>query len=110
MAYDDDGSIIGWRDWSELEAFLSTYLVLPENISFERLREGVTTLSQLSRRGSIRDVTIYQVDEALRHQRVAGMPFSFVVGLLEAVSRHSGDVDRMTVKELEEILQHARRR
>jgi uncharacterized protein YhdP len=113
MAYDDDdgNGKFDFRDWYELEAVLRDYFSTPENISFARLRSAIDVLARVSAQGDVRKLTLLQVDEAVRNGRMGDLPFSVVVGLLQAVAKHPKDAaSRMTVRELENVLVEARRR
>jgi hypothetical protein len=99
MAYDDDGSIIGFKDWTELEAIL------------QELTQAMVVLAEVSERIGAQKLTIGHVAESLQESHLGHLPISMVNGLLDAVARNPKDAHhRITIKELEKIISRATRR
>jgi hypothetical protein len=104
MAYDDDGGSIFGRDWAELEGILQQLISRPENVSFAQLSAALGVISQLGSETSGR-LSIHEVDDALRRNRLGHLSVSVVRGLVDAAAKYPGEAaSRITVRELEQIL------
>jgi hypothetical protein len=107
MAYDDDGSLLGFLDWAVLEATLLNFLTLPENISFARISEAIGVLSKVS--SGAQAPTLTQVSEALESSKLGHLPIAVVSGLEEAVRKYGPDAkNRLTIKDVESIMSRAK--
>jgi hypothetical protein len=111
MAYDDESSRFGFRDWDDI---LAGYFAQADNITFGRLRTAVQVLGAMGGMGAAA-LTLAEVEEALAEHGLGSLPISTVVGIVEVTAPIAGvageeDVaSRLTLKDLERALSRGQR-
>jgi hypothetical protein len=108
MPYDDDGSLLRFRDFEDLAIVLERYLLAPENLTVARVLPLTQAVHVIAAGRGPERLEFQALTHGLRLRGIATIPFDTVIRVVEVVSRIPAEKDALahvTPRDLQRIIQ-----
>jgi hypothetical protein len=107
MAYDDDGSMLRFREFEDLAILLERYLSAPEHLTITRVLALTHTIHTIADGRSPEKMQMQELSHGLRQKGLSNIPFDTVVRIAEIVGRISKDEDplaHVTLRDMQRMI------